>query len=436
MRKWWPVVLVVVVAAVAVPAVAFHSGSGGWLRNALLELHGRGGGAGHGGAAHGGATPATAPTEAAVLPFELVTGHIVIQASVNNSPPLSFILDTGDKYGIIDADRARELRLTLGGAIPILGVGPRPASGARVEDATFGVAGLPGFSQPVTLAMPLADIAARLGHAVDGIIGADFISEFVVELDYEARTVTLHDKRTFTYHGPGEALPIRLNSSGHPIVRGSVTPVGGEGIQAEFAFDAGSGGALALHSPFADAHHLPGPALPTVRAVGQGGAGGSAAGRIGRVSALTIGRVTLHDPVALFSEDRAGAFAATDAQGNIGQKIIGRFRVFLDYGRARIILEPTDTLDDPFEAASAGVRIDASGPDYRTFSVADLLEAAPCSEAGLKKRDVIVSIDGRPAADLTLTKIYEMFERPLARTITIRRGAEMLTATVTPRKLM
>jgi hypothetical protein len=433
MRKGWSLVLLVVGAVVAVPAVAVHTGGAGWLRSALLELHGRGG-AGHGASAHGGATPA--PAEAVVLPFEMATGHIIIQASVNDSRPLSFILDTGDKYAIIDADRAKELRLTLGGAIPIHGVGPKPTSGAHVEGATFRVAGLPEFSQPVTLAMPLADIASRLGHAVDGIIGADFISEFVVELDYEALVVTLHDKRTFTYHGPGEVLPIRLNSSGHVIVQGSVTPVAGAAIAAEFTFDVGAGGALALHSPFLNAHHLPAPALPTVRAVGHGGTGGSSAGRIGRVSALTIGRFTLRDPVTVFSEDRAGAFAGTDAQGNIGQKIIGRFRVFLDYGRARMILEPTGSLDDPFDAAWAGVSIDASGPDYRTFSVADILEAAPGSEAGLKKGDVIVSIDGRPASDLTLTKIYEMFERPIARTLTIRRGAGTLTLTVTPRKLM
>ena len=151
----------------------------GGFRNALLDLHGHGGG-------HGGATHAAAPAdETVVLPFEMATGHIIIQASVNDSRPLSFILDTGDKYGIIDADRAKELGLTLGSAIPIHGVGPRPASGARVEGAAFRVAGLPGFSQPVTLAMPLADIAARLGHPVDGIIGADFISEFIVEIDYE-----------------------------------------------------------------------------------------------------------------------------------------------------------------------------------------------------------------------------------------------------------
>jgi hypothetical protein len=34
------------------------------------------------------------------IPFELVTRHIVLKVSINNSRPLSFVLDTGDKYAV------------------------------------------------------------------------------------------------------------------------------------------------------------------------------------------------------------------------------------------------------------------------------------------------------------------------------------------------
>jgi hypothetical protein len=203
MRKGWWLVSLIVVAAVAVPAVAFHTGGGGWLRNRLIELHG------HGGGLHGGATHSSASAADVALPFELATGHIILQASVNDSPPLSFILDTGDKYGIIDLDRAKALNLALGRSIAVHGVGPQTTPGAFVKDATFRAAGLPGFSQPITIAMPLAGISAKIGHAVDGIIGADFISEFVVELDYAGSRMVLHQPSAFSYTGPGVTLPFR-----------------------------------------------------------------------------------------------------------------------------------------------------------------------------------------------------------------------------------
>jgi len=47
------------------------------------------------------------------IPFELVARHIVLQVRINDSRPLSFVFDTGDKVAIIDLDRAKELGLKL-----------------------------------------------------------------------------------------------------------------------------------------------------------------------------------------------------------------------------------------------------------------------------------------------------------------------------------
>jgi len=47
------------------------------------------------------------------IPFELANRHIMLKIRVNESRPLAFVLDTGDKYAIIDLDRAREIGLKL-----------------------------------------------------------------------------------------------------------------------------------------------------------------------------------------------------------------------------------------------------------------------------------------------------------------------------------
>ena len=65
-------------------------------------------------------------------------------------------------------------------------------------------------SQPVAFALPLPALPPSLGRDVDGIIGGEFIRQFVVEVDYEGRRLTLHDRRTFAYAGPGETLPIEF----------------------------------------------------------------------------------------------------------------------------------------------------------------------------------------------------------------------------------
>jgi membrane-associated protease RseP (regulator of RpoE activity) len=372
------------------------------------------------------------------IPFEPVMRHIVLDVTVKDRP-LSFVFDTGDKLAIIDLDRAKELGLPLGGAMKVKGVGAKDADAAFVKGSGFALRGLAGFSQPLTLAMPLHGLAARFGHDFDGILGADFIQEFVVEIDYGAHTITLHDRSTFTYAGPGESLPIALNAGGHPIIDAEVTPMGGSPgtpLQGKFTFDMGNGGALSLHSPFVNSHHLPGPDMKTVRLIGAGGAGGSAAGRVGRSAALKIGSSVFKNLPTMFSQDTAGAFASAAAQGNIGALIISRFKVFLDYGNRRIILEPATTFSDPFDRASGGVSLRAEGRDYKTFTVDEVLEDSPASEAGLHVGDVIASIDARPASDLTLTAVYELFERAQPYTLTIRRGDRLLAMTLTPRVLV
>jgi hypothetical protein len=117
------------------------------------------------------------------IPFELVNGHVMLPVTVNNSPALAFVLDTGSKFAIIDLERAKEQGLKLGSEITVGGVGAKPGTGAFVKDAMFTISGFAGFSQPVTLAIPLRKMAPRLGHDFDGIIGGEFIKEFVLELD-------------------------------------------------------------------------------------------------------------------------------------------------------------------------------------------------------------------------------------------------------------
>jgi hypothetical protein len=158
--------------------------------------------------------PKPAATPAVEIPFELVARHIMLKVKINNSRPLSFVFDTGDKVAIVDTERAKELGLKLEGQIRVGGAGSDFLTGSFVKGSTWTIPGLEGFSQPVTLALPLGRLAARFGHDSDGIIGSDFIKQFVVEIDYQARLLRLHDKEKFSYSGPGESIPIQLDGQG------------------------------------------------------------------------------------------------------------------------------------------------------------------------------------------------------------------------------
>ena len=380
--------------------------------------------------------PAHSGPAAVSIPFELVNRHIVLKIKINNSRPLSFVFDTGDKVAIVDLDRAKELGLNLQGQARVGGAGSDTLGGSFVQGASWTLPGLDGFSQPVVLALPLSRFAARFGHDFDGIVGSDFIRQFVVEIDYQKHLLVLHEKDKFTYAGDGESIPIQLNGQGHPSIEGEVTPIGGQPIKGKFVLDIGSGGALALYSPFVADHRLLNSGLKTIRSIGAGGAGGQTTGQIGRVSELKIGRFRINSPYTLFSEDKAGAFATSALAGNIGEQIASRFRLFLDYDHARIILEPTPNLGEAFDRAYGGMALIAEGKDFTTFRISEVLEKSPAAEVGLQKDDVIVQVNDRPSNEYTLTRMNEMFERPLTYKLKIRRGGQTLEVTLTPRKLV
>jgi hypothetical protein len=374
-------------------------------------------------------------TSPVVIPFELVTRHIMMRVRINNTP-LWFIFDTGDKVAIVDLARAKSLGLNLQGEVNVGGAGAGTVRGATVRDASLSVVGLEGNTQPVRLAIPLDGLEPRFGHDIDGIIGADFIKQFVIEIDYPARVLRLYDKDKFVYSGSGEIIPISYIHGGYPIVDAEITVTGRPAIKGKFVIDVGSGASLALHRPFVEQERLPGPAQKTIRAMGGGGVGGKVTGRSGRIAELKLGKFQIENPHTLFSEDRSGAFAGSEIQGNIGAQIISKFTVFLDYARNRIILEPNASFKDAIAPASTGVRFLAEGSDYKSFRVEELLEDSPALEAGLLKDDVVLAVDGRAAAELTLSMLHEMLEKPIPRKLSVRRGERTLQISLIPRKLV
>jgi aspartyl protease/PDZ domain-containing protein len=380
------------------------------------------------------ASSRTASSDPVVVPFDLVLRHILIKVSINNSAPLWFIFDTGDKVAIVDLDRAKSLGLNLEGEVNVGGAGAGTLKGARVRDASLTVLGVDS-RQPVVMAIPLDGLKPKLGHEIDGIIGADFIKQFVIEIDYPARVLRFHDRDKFAYSGSGEIVPITLNGAGHPIIRAEVTVNGRPPIGGQFVVDVGSGGSLILNRPFVEQESLLS-AQKTIKSLGGGGAGGKTTGRSGRVAELKIGKIQIASPLTMFSEDQGGAFATSNLQGNIGQLILSKFTIFLDYPRSRIILEPNSSFKDLIGPASPGVRFVAEGADYKTLRVDEMLEDSPAANAGLQAGDVVVAVDERPAADLTLSILHDILEKPAEHKVSIRRGGQTLQIRLTPRRLI
>jgi hypothetical protein len=260
--------------------------------------------------------------------------------------------------------------------------------------------------------LPLADIEARMGRAVDGILGYDFISRFVVEIDYLGRTLTLYERDGFTYEGDGAVVPITLDGN-TPQVRAAVTPSGRDPIEANFLIDTGAGATVAFTRPFAEAHDLASSFAKSFEFIGGFGVGGESRSTVGRLSALTLGDLSFADPVCALAHDEGGALADPHIAGLIGGLILRRCTVFFDYERLHMILEPNADYGDPFEADWSGLILKTGGRGaFHDFTVVRALPGSPAEAAGIESGDVLVSADGVPAAQLTVHSLWSSFQTP------------------------
>src|SRR5207245_627633 len=106
-----------------------------------------------------------------------------------------------------------------------------------------------------------------------------------------------------------------------------------------------------------------------------------------------------------------GAFASSDFSGVIGGELLRRFKVIFDYAHKQMILEPNASFADRFEYDMSGIRLRAEGDDFKTLRVRRVVENSPATEAGVREGDVISAVDGKPAAELTLSQINQMFKQ-------------------------
>jgi Aspartyl protease len=275
---------------------------------------------------------ASAQTRSVRVPVDLTGSTVLVPGRVNDSGALWFILDTGANSCVLDHKVADQLRLKPASDIQGTGAGrgPVPMRSYPQKDVTFRIASKSVQCDHV-LSVDLSNQPSIIGRRVDGILGSDFISQFVVEVDYERRLVRLHDPERFHYRGKGEILPLTFERR-IPYVTAEITVSGQPPTPRKLLIDLGSQDAVDDDLLLKSNGNL--------RKV-TGGVG------LGQTYEVSLGQLALFQ-LGRFSFKHVPSVAPGVAL--IGGEILRRFHVYFDYKRERMILEPNRHLNDPFPA--------------------------------------------------------------------------------------
>lgn len=179
-----------------------------------------------------------AARSATMQPLEILpSGHPVVQVSIDGSAPKRFVIDTAASSTTI----MPKLRAEMPGLVAKLSDDPVDGAAGRVDVETtvvrqVGVAGH-GFRSPELMLLPPGP-TDHLG--IDGILGADLIADFVVELDMPGRSWRMAPKvEAGMLDGLSASVPFVLDEMRAPRLTISLN-----GVEVPAILDTGARGTI------------------------------------------------------------------------------------------------------------------------------------------------------------------------------------------------
>ena len=356
--------------------------------------------------------------EIAKIPFLQLTGGIVIlQAKLGNFPDtLNFILDTGSSGISLDSTTAEYLKVK---PIPtertIRGIaGIRKVSFLYNQQLHF-----PGLTID-SLNFHINDygiLTAVYGERIDGIIGFAVLNRYIVKLDYDSLQLSFCSLGTIRYPRGGYLLKPAINQ----LVAQQLRVRDVETINGRFLYDMGAGLCMLLtrdfieDSAFIDKRKK--------RWVKEGeGLGGKIDMELLVMREVKIGPFRFRKVPVFIFDDVNNVTSYPYMGGLIGNDILRRFNVILNYERSDIYLTPNSHYSDVFDYSYSGIELYFI---QGLILVGDVAKGSPAEQAGIKEGDEVIAINKDFTQNLNKYKITLQVPNEKIKLI-IRRNNEML----------
>lgn len=320
------------------------------------------------------------------IPFLQVTGGVVIVTAQLKPFPdtLQFIFDTGSSGISLDSSTAAYLGLK-----PVYsGQAIRGIAGIREVPFLYRRSLQIGTMQVDSLDFHVNDysvLTAVYGVRIDGIIGYALLSRFVIALDYETASMDWYSPGQFTYPRRGYLMHPQLDRL--PSHRVQIQDLRVD--QPHFLVDLGAGLNLLFSKRYAQESGVLN--LQRKRWIKSGeGIGGRIDMELTTLRSARIGPYRFRNvPISLF-EDTYNVTNYPTWAGLIGNDLLRRFNVILNYPNMEIHLTPNRFLADPFDYSYSGLELYLIANKIR---VGYLAPDSPAAVAGLQLGDEVIAVN-------------------------------------------
>jgi hypothetical protein len=351
------------------------------------------------------------------VPFTQLTGGIIILHALIDSHPdtLNFVLDTGSSGISLDSATAE-----------YLGMNPVPS-----ERTIRGIAGIrkvnflynrslhfPGLTVE-NLDFHINDyelLTTVYGERIDGIIGYSIISRYILKIDYDSMKLSFFSKGTMRYPKGGYLLKPTISQ----LVSQPMRVKDEKAIYSRFLFDIGAGLCLLLSREFVDDSVFF--SKKRKRYIKEAeGLGGKIDMELTVMKEARVGPYKFRNVPVFIFDDEYNVSSYPYMGGIVGNDLLRRFNVILNYGKGDIHITPNTHYSDVFDYSYSGIELYLLNG---VIIVGDVAKGSPAEAVGLKEGDEVIAINKNLLHNLNAYKIALQAPNQKIKII-IRREGEM-----------
>ena len=361
----------------------------------------------------------------ASISFELINNLIIIPLQINDSDSLFFILDSGVKNTIItelSSDDSITIKYARKTTLKGLGDDNKYIEAYQSDHNSLSLLNgnnniLGNDIDLFVLIDSTFHFSKYFGRKINGIVGADILKNFIVQIDYIQKRIKFYNPDSYSYKRNTKVFPLKIFNS-KPYMNCLIIQNNGKEIEANMLLDTGASLSIWLQKESNPLIVLPEKTINTRLGYGLGG---EISGKIGRINKLNIAGSIINYPIVSYPD--SGLYSKQSAylerNGTIGADVLRRFKIIFDYQGNKISLRPNKHFKQEFNYNLSGMQITAPYPDFPIFLIEQIIPGSLSDISGLRIDDQIYKLNSKLAVQYSLSEINAILSQPPGRTIRI-----------------
>ncbi|MFY8180710.1 MAG: PDZ domain-containing protein [Flavobacterium sp.] len=381
------------------------------------------------------------------IPFKFINNLIIIPIQVNGVS-LNFMVDTGVEETILfSIDETNGVNFSKIEKVRIRGFGSNDAFDAyKTDNNKLEIKNYTDTSHRIYLVLDQnINISSQVGVPVNGIIGNKLFKNKCVKIDYISKRIIIYnnEKQIKSAIKNHSSFPIELIHGKPYLIVNAFFNTEKQPLNSKLLIDTGNTDAFWFFKQKDEGIEIPKKHIDDF--LGRGFSG-DVFGKRGRIPSISIGNYNFKNPIAAFPD----TIATSDIDkiegrlGSIGSEVMRRFSAIYDYSNNLIYLKKNNNYKESFSFNMSGVEVQHQGLQWITetyrsntvlnnnlnnpygnklennlkyrfelkpiYVIANVRKDSPAAIAGLKKEDVIVTINNQNGYNFTLQKINELLK--------------------------